>query len=187
MSWLETLGDLSSLGGISGAAHSYLRGQIITQAVRAGASANSILRGLSGYGLGVRRNQGLALVRGEQARQLAGRTSNALDLTQPIDQLLGTAPPANWTGQFVHQVTVTYRTRTPEGGYELHTRTMGIKSSQLLTPEEATQGALDIMADNALDAEEGDYPLPSDILSVSLSGAWYDTQGRNIARIPGGT
>ena len=187
MSWLETLGDLASLGGISGAAHSYLRGQIITQAVRAGASANSILKALSGYGLGIRRTQGLAMVRGEQARQLAGATANQISATDSLGQLLGTTPPANWTGRYMHQVTVTYRTRTPEGDYQLHTRTLGIKSTELLSPETATQGALDIMNTGALTAEEGAYPLPSDILTSAMTGIWYDTQRRNLPSIPGGT
>lgn len=182
MTWLDTLSELNRLGNITGAATSYLRGAIIQQAVSAGASANSILSALSANGLGLRRQQGLALVNEEQSRQAASGTASQLNLTSSTAQLLDTAPPENWTGQYVHQVTATYRTRDEEGNYILHTRTLGLKSTNALTPAQAIQSATDIMTSDVPSDEEADYPLPSDVLSMSLTGTWYDVQNRNLPR-----
>ena len=180
MSWIDLLGSIAGLGGVSGEASSYLRGQVINQAVRAGASANSILRALSSNNMGIRRGQGLDLIAQEKARQLAGTTTTQLPPGISADAALGMAPE-NWTGQYVHQVTATYRTKDEEGNYMLHTRTIGLKGTVPLTPAEAAQAAMDILATpGGEEPTEGNYPKGGDVLSVSLSGVWYDTQGRNI-------
>lgn len=185
MSWLNTVTEISRLGGITGAAASYLRGVIIQAAVGEGASANSILSALSANGLGIRRDQGLQLVSAEQSRQAAGATASRLNLNSPSSELLGTAPPANWTGQYIHQVTATYRTRDEEGNYILHTRTLGLKSATALTPADAMAAAQDIMTSSIPAEEEGNYPLPSDVMSMSLTGVWYDVQNRNLPTVGG--
>ncbi len=175
MSWLDLLGSVAGLGGVAGEARSYLRGQVITQAVRAGASANSILRALSANGMGVRRGQGLDLVAQEHSRQLASSTANQIPFGSTAEQALGGAP-VNWTGKYVHQVTVTYRSTDTEGNYLLHTRTIGLPGPVLLTPEEAVQAAMGIMATEPVgEAEEARYPLAKNVLTASLSGIWYDT------------
>lgn len=180
MSWLDTLTELTGSGGGAGPGASYIRGQVITQAVREGASGNQILDALGNAGLGIRRDQGQALISAERARQMAGRTSLQIDPSlTPVDLLSATAPD-RWTGQFVHQVAVIYRTKDEEGNYILHTRTLGIKSRTLLSPADAFAAATQIMTSSIPSEEEGEYPLPSDILSGSLSGVWYDTQNRNL-------
>lgn len=183
MTWLETVTDLVRLGSVTGAASSYLRGMIIGQGVSQGASANSILSALTNAGIGIRRNQGLALVAEEQDRQAAGATANQLDLNSPASDLLGVTPPTGWTGQYVHQVTATYRTTDEEGNYILHTRTLGLKSSQVMTPSESIEAAQQIMTSEIPADEEDNYPLPSDVLAMNLTGVWYDTQGRSLSVI----
>lgn len=187
MSWLETLGEVAALGGVPSAARSYVRGQLISAGVRAGQSANEIIRGLRSVGAGFQRTQALSAIRAESARQMAGATSAQVDLTLPVDQLLGTAAPENWTGQFVHQVAVTWRERDEEGNYSMHAVTKAIKSSQLLTPGEAVAGVYDIMTQNP-EAPQGGTPGidPSSIVAMSLSGVWYDTQRRNLPFVQGG-
>lgn len=183
MSWLDTITEISRLGGITGAATSYIRGVIISTAVGQGASANSILSALSANGLGIRREQGLQLVSAEKQRQAAGQTASRLGLNTPSSQLLDTVPPENWTGQYIHQVTATYRTRDEEGNYILHTRTLGLKSATALTPADAVAAAQQIMSSEVPAEEEGNYPLPSDVLSMELSGVWYDVQNRNLPTV----
>lgn len=180
MTWLDLLGQVAGLGGIESAARSYLRGQVITQAVRAGASANSILSALSANGLGIRRQQGLDLVANEADRQRSASPIGQVPYDATPESVIGAAPE-NWTGNYVHQVTATYRERDEEGNYTIYTRTMGIKGANLLTPEEAGMAALDIMSTQAPgEASEGNYPTAGQVLTVGLTGTWYDTQGRNL-------
>ena len=183
MSWIDLLGQVAGLRGVYGEAGSYLRGQIITAAVRGGASANSILRALSSNGLGVRRQQALDLVANEQRRQRSASTVSQIPWGVADEVAAGIAP-ANWTGQYVHQVQAVYRTRDEAGNYMLHTRTMGIRSGSLLTPADASQAALNIMSTaREAEATEGNYPEAGQVLTVSLSGVWYDTQGRALPTV----
>lgn len=183
MTWDSLLSDLSGVISAHAAAASYIRGVVIGQAVRAGASANSILNSLTGAGLGIRRTQGLALVREEVARQALGATSAQINLAQPIDESVLGGAPAGWNGQIIHQVSVVYRTRDEEGNYLLHTRTLGIKSSTVLTPEEAIVAAQSILTQTAEPGASTYIVDPGSVLSMSLSGAWYDTQGRNVPSV----
>lgn len=186
MTWEETLNELAGLTGIPYQARSYVRGVIITQAVRAGASANRILSTLANYGMGIRRDQGLQLVAEERDRQAAGATAVQLDLNTPVSELLGATPPPNWTGQYVHQIAYTYRETDEDGKYLLHTRTFDIKSATVLTPSDAIAAANDIISQSPQD-EEGSFTFnPSDVVSTALSGAWYDVQGRSLPSLGGG-
>ena len=180
MTWEGLLSDIAGLTGIPGAAQSYVRGVVITQAVRAGASANSIIRSLSSAGIGVRRQQALQLISAEQSRQAAGATSTQLDLTQPTDVLLAAEPPPGFTGQYIHQVSYTWRTRDAEGNYLLHTRTMAIKSPTILTGLDAMNATQDILSQSDLGPGDNTWVDPNSIIGMSLSGVWYDTQNRNI-------
>ena len=181
---IGSLQELIGLGGIPNAARSYVRGAAIDYLTRAGASANSILSQLSAAGLGIRRNQGLAMIKNVRQQQASAAVAPQLALTSSTGQLLGTAPPANWTnGKFVHQVTMTYRTRDAEGNYVLHQRTIGLKSSQVLTGEQAINGALGVISQGA-GGEESRYPMAvADVLATNLTGVWYDTQSRNLADV----
>ena len=171
MTWDSLLSDLSGVISAHAAAASYIRGVVIGQAVRAGASANSILNSLTGAGLGIRRTQGL------------GATSAQITLAQPIDESVLGGAPAGWNGQIIHQVSVVYRTRDEEGNYLLHTRTLGIKSSTVLTPEEAIVAAQSILTQTAEPGASTYIVDPGSVLSMSLSGAWYDTQGRTVPSV----
>ena len=186
MSWAGFLSELDALDISSGPAASYVRGQVITVGVREGQSANSIVNGLSALGVGVRRQQALALIREETDRQAAGATAAQLDLTQPIDELLSATPPPNFTGQYIHQVAITFRTRDEEGNYMLNSITRGIKAATVLTPEEAVNAALQIVTDNPEPTEDSPPISPDSILSAELSGAWYATSSPSIPTFGGG-
>jgi hypothetical protein len=181
MSWSGFFADYgldASDPGVS----SYVRGAIIQDLVGEGASANSIIGVLQGEGISVRRQTALQMIKAEQERQQAGGTSAQLGIDYSTGELLPGEPPANWTGQYVHQVTATYRTMGENGAYELHIATKGIKSSIALTPLQATNAAMDIFE---TPPEEGVPRSPNviagqDVLSYQLTGVWYDTQGRNL-------
>ena len=180
MPGIGSLQELIGLGGIPNAARSYVRGAAIDYLTRAGHSANSILSQLSAAGLGVRRQQGLQMISTVRTRQLAGEQAPELPLGGTGTGLLGTPPPANWTGRYVHQVTMTFRTRDEEGNYVLHERTIGLQSGTLLTGEEAINGALGVISQGTV-GEESRYPMAvSDVLAINLSNVWYDTQGRAL-------
>ena len=174
MSWLEALTDYGADVGNPGVA-AYTRGAIIQYRVGQGWSAGSIMRELRVNGLGIRNEQGLSLIRAEQARQSVGLTGAQIGVDYTTGELLPGAPPDNWTGQYVHQVTVTSRERLPDGSYVLHARTMGIVAGQPLSPLGATQSALEQMTQAPTEGEEPTGPQLSDILTTELTGVWYRT------------
>lgn len=186
MSFSDLVSGLVDSESVGDAAAPYTRGVVISQGVRAGESANSIVSALSRLGIGTRRDQALSQIRDEVARQAAGRTSLQLDLNATPEDLLGAEPPAGWTGQYVHQVAVTYRTRDEEGNYLLHSRTMGIKSSTLLTASEAGQAAVGILEQGTGELQEGYIVSMDSVLTIGLSGAWYDVQNRSLPTVGGG-
>jgi hypothetical protein len=125
--------------------------------------------------VGIRRSQGLDIVRAEQERQGAALTSAQLGVDYSTGAILQGQPPADWTGQYVHQVTVTYRTHDTEGNYELHTRTLGVKSTEALSPMAAVNSALDIMEEEPEAGKTPRLPTTAGVLTAQLSGVWYDT------------
>lgn len=176
MDWLALITGFPPSNQVSAGVRAYLRGVVVTQAVTAGASANQIIAALQGTGYGVRRQTMLSVIGQAKARAAASQTSYQLPFGQPASELLKEPAPAGWTGRYVHQVTATYRTTDEEGNYLLHTRTLGIISNHLLTPEQATAAALDIMTQSLPSDEEERYPLSGDILSLELSGTWYQVR-----------
>jgi len=178
MSWQSLIADAFGGGAVPDAAQSYVRGAVISEGVRAGASANSILLHLIGQGIGVRRTQGLAIIRQEQARQAAGSTANALDLSQPVSSILAADTPGGFTGNYVHQVAITYRTRDEEGNYMLNTVTRAIASPTILSPEEAVSAATEMITSNPSPTEGTPEVMPESIMMASLSGAWYQVHSR---------
>lgn len=161
----------------------YSRGAIISYGVGQGWSANRILAETTAAGVGIRRSQGLELVKAEQGRQGQAPSAAALGVDYTTGSILPGAPPENWTGQYVHQVTVTYRVTNEEGAYELHTRTLGVKSGVPLTPMAASNAALDIMEEEPEAGATPRLPMTTGVLTTQLTGVWYDTLGRNVRAI----
>ena len=176
MDWLALITGLPSASSIPAGARAYLRGVIVNQAVAAGASANRIIAALTGTGYGVRRSQMLQVIGAVKDRYVASATAYQLAWGAPADEALRAPAPPGWTGRYVHQVTATYRTTDEEGNYLLHTRTLGIVSSASLNPEEATSAAMSIMSQSVPSDEEERYPLSGDILSLELTGTWYQVR-----------
>jgi hypothetical protein len=84
-------------------------------------------------------------------------------------------PPPDWTGQVVHQVSVTWREKEPDGSWTVQTRPYATIAAGFLTPEQAAEDVLGIISQPQSPDEKKRYPTPSDILSMSLTGAWYRT------------
>jgi len=178
MSWQSLIADAFGGGAVPTASESYVRGQVISQGIRAGASANSILLHLINHNIGVRRTQGLAIIRQEQARQAAGATANALDLSQPVSSILAADTPAGFTGNYIHQVSIVYRTRDEEGNYMLNSIYRAVSSPTILTPEEATQAGINIVTSNPSPTRGTPEVKPESIMMAGLSGAWYQVHTR---------
>lgn len=183
MSWLETLAEIAEPGSAPDGAQAYLRGQVIQQAVSQGASGAAALGYLRRAGLGIRTQQFYEAWRAETERQAGAATANQVDWHQPASDALAAAAPAAWTGQYVHQVTLTSRELAPEGNYLLHTRTMAIKSRNVLTPQDAVSAAMQIATMPVSEGGTDIIPDVSSLLGSSLSGVWYDTQGRSLRAV----
>jgi hypothetical protein len=163
--------DLSTEGGMA-----YARGAIIQAGVREGYSIGSVTQALQGYGVSFSRGQISQQYHAYEDIVAAGQSAAQLSVDASTGEVLGGNPPEDWTGQYVHQVTATFRARTSSGEYELRTRTMGIKGSTILTPDEASQAALGIIETPIDEEDEDTYGSAGDLLSLSLTGAWYDTR-----------
>jgi len=158
------------------------RGAIITNRVGLGWSNNAIQRELSANGLGIGVGQLDPMVRAERARQAPGPAANQLGVDIQSGALLPGVAPAGWTGQYVHQVTVTYRTKDQAGNFALHTEARWVKAGNALSPAQAAQSALDTYTEGPSDDEEPTGPEMSQVLSASLSGVWYEVpRSRNAA------
>jgi hypothetical protein len=174
MSDLGDLGDIIGTLGVEGA-ESYTRGALIGYGVRAGLTQTATMDLLRQANVGFRTQQFGQIYNDYRYQIAAGATAAALDFDSNTGELLPGSPPANWTGQYVHQVTATFRTRNQEGEYELAQRTLGIKASDTLTPYEAIQEAMGVIETAPLLGDEDRYPRAQDLLTMTLTGAWYDT------------
>lgn len=176
MSWL---GDLSGLAGSLDApgAAEYARGAIISSAARAGWSANQTLAQLRSLDIGFRRADFLRTYAQTREAIAASQTGRAVPvgLLTPAE-IPGHAPP-DWTGQYVHQVTATFRSTGEQGETVLTTRTLGIKSSNLLNPFKAAQAALGLVEAPIEPEAESRYGGIGNLVSLSLTGTWYSTGG----------
>lgn len=180
MSFLEALEPYGLDFSAPGAA-TMARGLIIANRVGLGWSNNAIQRELSSNGLGISVGQLDPMVRAERARQAAGPTANQLGVDYSTGELLPGVAPDNWTGQYVHQVTTTYRTKDTDGNFQLHTKTMWVKANDPLTPNEAAGDVLDILTAEPEEGEEPTGPELSQVLTTTLTGVWYDTRGSSRA------
>jgi hypothetical protein len=179
MAWIEAYGlagvDVSTPGVAD-----YTRGAIAQWGVGQGLSGNQILNLFQDNGVGIRRSLGQDLIATERQRQAASLSSTALNVDYSTSSIVNATPPANWTGQFVHQVTMTYRDTVAPGAYELHTRTIGIKAGTPLTPFSAVEAAMNVITPQAGETGSPDMPLPAQVIMSQLTGTYYDTQGRNL-------
>ncbi len=90
--------------------------------------------------------------------------------------LLDTPAPANWTGQYVHQVTATFRTRQDDGSYLTRSRTIGVKAGAPLDPLNAAGVAMYILSSPVEPDDLGNYPAVSDLMTLQLTGVYFDTR-----------
>ena len=162
--------DLTDPGAIS-----YARGAVIAAGARAGASANAIMAQLSGTPLGIQRSVGLGIIRELKDQIAAGQSATALGFDTSSGELLLGTPPPNWTGQYNHEVTATFRTKDEEGNWLLSFLTRNITSNEPLSPEEAANAAMDILATPADPDADSEPPDINAVISVQLTGAWYRT------------
>jgi hypothetical protein len=174
MSWVEAFGLYGVDTSTPGVAD-YARGAIIQYRVAQGASNNAIQRELSANRLGISVGQLDPMIRAERARQNAASSAAELGVDYNSGTILPGQPPANWTGQYVHQVTLTYRTRNANGDYELGWRTMGVKAGVALTPMAATGSVLDMMDETSDMPDTLKLPPTASVLTTQLTGVWYDT------------
>jgi hypothetical protein len=172
--------DLSTQGGMA-----YARGAIIQAGVREGYGIGSVTQALQGYGVSFTGSQVSQTFHAYEEILAQGQTAAQLSVDADTGEILGGNPPDNWTGQYVHQVTATFRARTSSGAYELRTRTLGIKSSELLSPEDAVNAAQSVIETPVGEDDEDTYGGIGDLLLSHLTGVWYGTSrgilsGRDI-------
>lgn len=182
MSWLGDLGGLTGNLDAPGAA-AYARGAIIGGAARAGWSGAQTLRQLRGLGIGIRTQDFYSTWRDIRGQVAAGQTSAMVPPGVTDTSALGAAAPEGWTGRYTHQVTATYRYTSETGERVLVTRTMGLVSDNLLSPIEASQAALGLIEANGGEETEGGYPQAGEVLSLSLTGQWYQSRPGILGRL----
>ena len=182
---LSDFGDLSGLADTldNPGALAYARGQIISYGVSQGISANQTLSALRSIGAGFNRANFLETFRQVQAAYIPAQRAGSLALDESTGMLLPSTPPADWTGQYVHQVTVTWRTKDDFGNYEIHSHPYATKSNSVLTPAQAVEDVLGIISTPLEGDEDYRYPVPSDILVMALTGGFYDTNPGVLGRI----
>lgn len=175
MSWTEDWSGLGDTLSAPGAAE-YARGVIMQAGAGAGASGASVLRALQSAGLGYRTQSFYQTYGALQARYAANATASSLSVDSTTGMFAPGNPPESWTGQYVHQVTATFRTRDDQGNYMLSQRTLGVKSSTVLSPYDAAQAALSVINTPVEADDMGRYGGSGDLLGLTLTGAWYDTR-----------
>ena len=174
---MSVFGDLSELAGTldSAGAVAYARGAIIQAGVLGGASANATLSALRDAGVGFNRANFLQTWREAQDQLGPAQRAGSLPLDASTGQIVPGEPPGDWTGQMVHQVTATWRTKETDGTWSIHSKPYGIIDTAWLTPAQAAQSALD-MINTPMSSDEAErYPSGGDILSLTLTGGWYRT------------
>lgn len=167
----QDLFDTSSEGAMA-----YTRGAIIGAGVREGYSIGSVRQALSGYGVSFTGSQ-VSNAYNALAEIIAqGQSASALSVDTSTGEILSGTPPDNWTGQYVHQVTATFRAQATTGEYELRTRTLGVKSDTPLTPAQAADAAMNVIEMPVDEEDEDTYGSVGNLLALNLTGAWYDTR-----------
>ena len=116
---------------------------------------------------------GLDTIREFKDQIAAGQSATALGFDTSSGELLLGTPPPNWTGQYNHEVTATFRTKDEEGNGCSSFLTRNITSNEPLSPEEAANAAMDILATPADPDADSEPPDINAVISVQLTGAWY--------------
>ncbi len=168
---MSDFGDLGDIIGTLGdpGANAYARGAIIAYGARNDISANQTLLALRSVGLGFQRAQFLSVFADYKDQIAAGQTATALPFDASSGELLTGTPPPNWTGQYNHEVTATFRTKDSEGNWLLNQVTRNITSNEPLSPEEATNAAMDILSTPA--DPDADSEPPAEAFSEGDSTA----------------
>lgn len=112
--------------------------------VEAGYSGNEIQRGLSDYGLGLRRGTVQGIVRDVSAQRAAGLAGPPADFTSSLASTDYTERPGGRPGAYRHDVRINYRTRLGGGEYQLEETTFSVMSPDPLSPNDAISQATDI-------------------------------------------
>ena len=174
---MSIFGDLSGLAGSyeSEGERAYTRGAIIQAGVLGGASANATQQALIDAGVGFRRANFLNVWEQAQDQYLPAQRSGSLAIDASTGAVLPGTPPPDWTGQIVHQVTVTWREKETDGSWSIHSKPYATIAQEFLTPAQAVEDVLGILATPQSPDEKERYPLPTDVLSMTLTGAWYRT------------
>ncbi|WP_343576701.1 hypothetical protein [Mycobacterium sp.] len=175
MSDLGDLGDLWGTIGSMGAA-AYARGQILGRAARIGMSGRAALRALRGAGIGVGSSSFWPAWRQIRQQMAINAQASALPVDYTTGELLAAEAPPGWTGRYVHQVTAQFRHRTEAGETAIQSRTLGVVSNVPLSPSEAVRAAMDIIETPTDSDSPTGYPVASQILTMALTGAWYQTR-----------
>jgi len=165
--FLDTLGPDGTIA--------YSRGAWMQGAAAAGWSFSQTYASMVGTPLGVRRESALSVWQDIQAVQATDIGIGRVPVTGTAGELLGNEPPPNWTGQYVHTVEATYRTRNADGSYQVESRFYGLKGNDLLSPLEASDAAMGIIGTPVEPEEESNYPDASSVISLQLVGAYYHT------------
>lgn len=174
---MSIFGDLSDLAGTleSQGTVAYTRGAIIQAGVLGGASANATLAALRDAGVGFNRANFLKTWAQAQEQVLPAQRAGSLAFDTTTGAILPGQPPPDWTGQVVHQVTATWRTKETDGSYTVRSKPYGVIAPGFLSPADAIDAAMDIISTPMSSDDAERYPSPSDILALSLTGAWYRT------------
>lgn len=178
---LLDLPPLESPGAIT-----YARGAIISAGVAAGASSNQIISALSQAGIGVRRQDALRAIAELRQTYTSGQGAASIPFGHDVTTAMFGEPPSNWTGGYVYQAQVTYRLRNEDSSYSLFHTTKAIRSREALSPEDIASGVMGIVSTPIEEGGTPDVPDVSDLLTITTTGAWWDTQGRSIPVFGGG-
>ena len=182
MSYLDDLGGLVDAYGDT-AADAYLRGAVMRPLIAEGYSGGSALRELQSMGLSYRSQDFYRAWNAVSAQMASAAGSSALAWDASSGELLPHNPPANWTGQYTHQVTATFRQATGTGSYTTSTRTFGVKSLEALSPLAASQAALSVLYSPTSPDDELKYPQVADLMNLQMTGIWYTTSPGATGRI----
>jgi len=170
----STWGPVIDAIGDEGAA-AYLRGYVIAPLIASGYSAAAGLRELRAAGLGFRTQDFYRAWNQVSAQVTAAQESPYLAYDVSAGTITGNNPPANWTGQYVHQVTATFRTREDDGSYLTRSRTLGVKADAALDPLNAAGVAMDILSSPVDAGDEDKYPAVGDLTGLQLTGVYFAT------------
>jgi len=168
MAFLDTLADLAPSEGAS-FSRSQL-GSLVSQGLSEGYSGSAILRAFTDNGIGIRRSDGLDLI-----RQVRG-AMDADDAVQSLamDQIPTSDAISEWSGgradTYLYRVRM-YIREGGESGLGFYQGNFDIVSDELITPEEAQARARDIWQSG----EGQDNYADRELWGTSLGGIYHQS------------